>query len=193
MHKDLLQTKDAHMEHLLCTYDYFDNFINNQKNVQLFNLRNTFDTLIAMMQPLLHNNNISIYNECPNEYMLKVCESEITLVLLNILNNSFYELTKNKTLKKKYIFLEAQLKENASFEIHIKDTRESINSNTIFEHYSTTNEVKQNANMRLFSSYKIVQESLKGKLRVENCDCVFEGEKLSCTDFIITLTKCSHA
>ncbi|MFA7090698.1 MAG: hypothetical protein WC149_02470 [Arcobacteraceae bacterium] len=192
MHKDLFQTKDDHIEHLLCTYNYFDNFINNQKNVQLFHLQTNINTLISMMQPLLHNNSISIYNQCP-DYTINVCESEITLVLLNILNNSFYELTKNKTLKKRYIFIEAQLKENSSLEIHIKDTRKTLNPNTIFKDYSNTSEVKQNADMRLFSSYKIVQESLKGELRVEHCDFLFENKKLACTDFIITIKECSHA
>lgn len=192
MNKDLLQAKDNHLEHILSTYDYFDNLINNHKNVQLLSLKKCINHLITVMQPLLQNNNILIFNQCP-EFHIKMCESEIMLVLLNILNNSFYELTKYKTLNKRYIFLDVQLKENSSIEIHIKDTRKTIITNAIFEHYSNTTDVKQNEDMRLFLSNKIVHESMNGELKVENCEFVFKNEPLNCTNFIVTLKEANHA
>ncbi|MFA7571897.1 MAG: hypothetical protein WCY75_11710 [Sulfurimonadaceae bacterium] len=189
MSKKVCEFKDnSQTKHLLWTFDYFDYFINHQNKTNPFNLKICIDTLIDMIEPLLGNNFITVYNNCQEIY-LKEYESEITVALLNILNNSLYELTKNKTHRNRYIFINAYTK-NGFVTIEIKDSRENINTHTILKQFTSTLELKNNPDTRLFFSHKIIQETIKGELYVEKSTQVIKDETLDCVNFIIKIKEC---
>lgn len=188
MNKKVYEFKDnSQAKHLLWTFDYFDYFINHQKKTQSFNVKKCVDTLINMIEPLFKDNFITIYNHCQELY-LKEYESELTVALLNILNNSLYELTKNTTFHNRYIFINTQSK-NGFIYIQIKDSRENINTNTILKHFTSTLELKNSHDTRLFFSHKIIQESIKGELLVKKTTQLQNNENLSCILFTIKIKE----
>jgi hypothetical protein len=189
MSKKVCEFKDnSQTKHLLWTFDYFDYFINHQNKTNPFNLKICIDTLIDMIEPLFGNNFITVYNDCKEIY-LKEYESELTVALLNILNNSLYELTKNKTRPNRYIFINAQAK-NGFVYIEIKDNRENINTQTILKQFTSTLELKNNPDTRLFFSHKIIQETIQGELSVEKSTHLLKDEPLACVNFIIKIKEC---
>jgi hypothetical protein len=188
MSKKVHEFKDnSQAKHLLWTFDYFDYFINHQKTTQSFNLKNCIDTLIDMIEPLFGNNFITVYNNCQEIY-LKEYESELTVALLNILNNSLYELTKNTTRLKRYIVIDTQLKDGFIY-IEIKDSRENINTHTLLKQFTSTLELKNNPDTRLFFSHKIIQETIKGELSVEKSTHILKDETFACVNFIIKIKE----
>ncbi|WP_419769478.1 MAG: hypothetical protein ACNI3C_09030 [Candidatus Marinarcus sp.] len=181
---------DYHTKQMNDTFAYFNEFMNKSQSTKSFNLKKCIDNSIDILRPLLQNNHIMVCSSCQNIDVFS-CESEMTLALLNILNNSFFELTKNETQKERYIHIESKRSENNSLKITIQDTRKLAPaiSQTIFEQYDNTYENRNSFDMRLLISKKIIEQSLKGKLDVQIEPLVLNGKKIDSCKFTIELIE----
>lgn len=148
---------DYHTKQMNDTFAYFNEFMNKSQSTKSFNLKKCIDNSIDILRPLLQNNHIMVCSSCQNIDVFS-CESEMTLALLNILNNSFFELTKNETQKERYIHIESKRSENNSLKITIQDTRKLAPaiSQTIFEQYDNTYENRNSFDMRLLISKRLL-------------------------------------
>jgi len=152
------------------TIDDFRNFFTIDKIKGDFTVREKIDETLNMLSGQLDNHNISVevndYNFTVNGY-----SSEFQQVILNIINNAKDAMLENKREEGKIqIHL---LESEGKGQIRIKDNAGGIPLEVIkriFEPYYTTKEQGKGTGLGLYMSKMIIEDNMKGLLRVENIE-----------------------
>lgn len=171
--KERMDTIMTNSEYLSNTIDTFRDFLKNTKEPEDIVLQDRLDMVheivgIALKDAQIeliikHNDNDSI--------IVSMIVGEFDQVLINIINNA-KDILVEKEIINPWIKLEIlKGKENAI--ITIEDNGGGIPDDIIskvFEAYFTTKHKSKGTGLGLHMSYKIVTQSLKGKLYVKNTD-----------------------
>ena len=146
------------------TIDDFRNFFRVDKEKKEFNVKETTQSVLAMLSAQLKNHNIEVETN-GKEFAYKGLQSEYKQVILNIINNAKDALIENKT-------------KNPKIEINIKDKKVTIKDNgggipkdiieRVFEPYFTTKDQGKGTGMGLYMSKMIIEENMGGKLSIKN-------------------------
>ena len=157
--------------HLSETIESFRDFLSQKKEYSDFIVQDEIDKNLNILNATLKNNNIDIINEyTKTPLMINSIAGEISQVILNIIDNA-KDILLEKNISNKQIII-AILKQNNNYvQITIEDNAGGIEKDIItkiFDPYFTTKHQSQGTGLGLHMSYKIITESLKGKLYVEN-------------------------
>jgi PAS domain S-box-containing protein len=160
-------------QYLSKTIDDFRNFIKEEKIIQEVVLQDQIDKTISIIHATLENNFIELRNKINYEEpkYIKLCANELSQVLLNIFNNA-KDVLVEKDIKHPWIEINFT-EEKDKLVITIEDNGGGIAGDVIhliFDPYFTTKHKNQGTGLGLYISYKIVTESLKGKLYTKNTD-----------------------
>ena len=153
------------------TIDTFRDFIKEKKEIKEVILQDRIDISTHIVSASLKNNYIKLITNIDYENPIKITMviGELTQVLINILNNAKDVLIENK-IEEPQIELTLTKNNNKAI-ITIEDNGGGIPLDImpkIFDPYFTTKHQSQGTGLGLHMSYKIITESLKGKLYVEN-------------------------
>ena len=164
-------------DYLSQTIEVFRNFTAKSKEKETIILQSRIDAVINVFNESLKSNSIQIINESKNKNPVNIfiLVGELDQVLINIISNARDALKVNST-ENAWIKIDL-IQEDKKVTITIEDNAGGIPENLIgkiFEPYFTTKHTSQGTGLGLYLSYKIVHESLKGKLYVENSE---EGAK----------------
>ena len=149
------------------TIDDFRDFIKDDKKIISFNLKENINKNLEILKGNTKVHDINILLECEEEIILNSYPNELTQVFINIIHNSIDALKINK-IKKRYIFIKAY-KDKDTVTIEINDNAKGIQEDIIhkiFEPYITTKHQYQGTGLGLYISYKLINESMKGKITV---------------------------
>jgi len=153
------------------TIETFRNFIKNNKEIKEMVLQDIIDESVTIVDLVLSDNNIKLINniEYDSPINLTLIEGELSQVIINIINNAKDILLENN-IQNPWVKLEL-LKKDSTAIITIEDNAGGIPEDIIskiFEPYFTTKHQSQGTGLGLHMSYKIITESLNGKIYVNN-------------------------
>jgi signal transduction histidine kinase len=188
--KDLYKSMDditKSTKYLSQTIEDFTDFFNPNKEIVHFNLEETINKALNLLEIQLNNKDIKIIF---NSDIIDIhgYENEFIQVIMNICNNAKDELIKSN-LDEKLIIIEVK-KESSYAYISIKDNAGGIKKeiiNRIFEPYFTTKYKSQGTGIGLYMSQEIIVNHMKGELSVCNDEFTFNNKKYKGAMFEIRL------
>ena len=168
---DSMQKINDHAQYLSQTIDTFRNFIKDDKEVHNLNIYDEISHAVRIISAALDDSYIKLidnidYTKVVNKEMTN---NEFAEVIINIINNA-RDVIKEHNIKDGWICLDSK-KEKNKLTITIEDNGGGIKEevlNKIFEPYFTTKHQFQGTGLGLHMSYKIVTESLGGKIYASN-------------------------
>lgn len=160
-------------QYLSQTIDTFRDFIKEDKEYKEVILQDRIDKALQVVESSLKNNYITIINniDYKTPIPIKIVVGELSQVIINILNNAKDALVEHQE-KDRWVKLDLEKKEQKII-ITIEDNGGGIPNSIlphIFEPYFTTKHQSQGTGLGLHMSYKIITESLHGKLYVKNSE-----------------------
>ncbi|MEA3289561.1 MAG: FIST N-terminal domain-containing protein [Campylobacterota bacterium] len=165
---DLILSKT---EYLSNTINTFRDFLKEKKEFKKVVLQDRLDMVFHIIGTSLKDNHIDLkYNYNDLEPLnIEMVVGELDQVIINIINNAKDALTE-KNIENGVIDIELFVKDDKAT-ITIEDNAGGIPSHVlprIFEPYFTTKHQSQGTGLGLHMSYKIITESLNGKLYAKN-------------------------
>jgi len=151
------------------TIDDFKDFFAQDKERELFNLKNIIDNSISIIFSALKYKHIKLSLHVNDEITLNNYPRELQQVILVILNNAKDILIARK-IDNPEIILTTEADEH-SINILIYDNAGGIddaNINKIFDPYFTTKHFSEGTGLGLYISKMLIHESLNGSLNVTN-------------------------
>jgi C4-dicarboxylate-specific signal transduction histidine kinase len=155
------------------TIDTFRNYIKEDKERMEVMLQDRIDMALKIVSLPLKDNNITLINKIDYTKPIRITLviGELSQVIINIINNAKDALLDNKISQPT---IEIVLKvENNIAHLTIEDNAGGINEDImpkIFEPYFTTKHQSQGTGLGLHMSYRIVTESLNGRIYVQNTE-----------------------
>ena len=176
INKDLLEKEFDEIEstttYMSNTIDDFRNFFKPQKEKIEFNLEETIESTVRLLNPMMIHDEIEIHYNYTDNIKLFGYPNEIGQVMINIINNAKDALLSNNINKEKNIYI-SLYKKHEKIVITIQDNAGGIDSKIIdhiFDPYFSTKLKKNGTGLGLYISKMIVEEHMAGKLNVENSD-----------------------
>ena len=147
------------------TIETFMNFVRQSKDMKVFKLKHTIQSILSIVEAQFHNHNIKIDVEYQNNVELLGHEDLLEQVIINILSNArdaFEEIDeKHKKIKiiveKKMNFIVVSIEDNAG------GIPKEI-QNQIFNPYFTTKEQGKGTGIGLHICMEIVKKSFSGDI-----------------------------
>ena len=156
---------NTYVQNLSKTIDDFRNFYKPNKELETVKLEEVVVSALKIINDLLKDRGIALLTQYESEYELEIIFSEMTQVVLSILQN-----TQDNFEEKKI--------QNPEIKIIIRDKIISIYDNgggipeniieNIFDPYFSTKENQNGTGLGLYMARTVVQEHHKGKLYAEN-------------------------
>lgn len=156
-------------QHLSTTIDDFRDFFKPNKKQVTTSLNAIVESTLLIVKSSIISKNIELKLELHSKEEFLTFKSELTQVLLNILQNAQDALIETK-VSKPFIKIKTY-KENEHYRIEVSDNGGGINQDIIgkiFDPYFSTKEKKNGTGLGLYMSKQIVEEHCAGKLLVEN-------------------------
>ncbi len=189
--QDLLKDMELinkNAQYLSETIDDFRNFIKGDRKIQLYNLSDTINQFLHIIDASIKNSNINLVINLKKNILIEGYPNELIQCLINIFNNSkdaFYEIKQSNPL----FFIETK-EENGFAIINLKDNGGGIEENIIskiYDPYFTTKHKSQGTGLGLNMTYKLITESAHGKIDASNVTYKFENNTYKGVEFKITL------
>ena len=162
---------NTNVQYLSSTIDTFRNFLKEEKIYKEVILQDRIDITLNIYGTAIKNHQINLINNIDYTHPIKIhlVVGELSQVLGNILTNAKDALLERK-IEDAWIKLEME-KNDDFVTISVEDNAGGIatqNMPRIFEPYFTTKHSSQGTGLGLHMSYKIITESLNGKLYAQN-------------------------
>ena len=159
------------LDYLSDTIETFRNFIKEDKKKEEAILQKRIDNVLNLIGAAFKNKHIKIINNIDYSEPIKLTLilGELSQAIINILNNA-KDVLLEKKIRDAWIKIDLVKEENKVI-ITIEDNAGGIPEemiHKIFEPYFTTKHKSKGTGLGLHMSYKIIVESLKGDLYVEN-------------------------
>lgn len=179
-----------HAQYLSRTIDDFRHFFSKDTNIKKpIDLKYSLGTTYSLVKDSLNSSNI--LTVISTENAPKVCNENIFVqAMINIFNNARDALNANKTLNKKYIFVDLKIKDDY-YLLTIKDNAGGIDEkiiDKIFEPYFTTKHQSQGTGIGLYMTNQIITKHLNGKILAKNETYTFKNKEYTGACFEIKLS-----
>jgi two-component system, NtrC family, sensor kinase len=188
--KDIVEGMDNinnSVQYLSHTIDDFRNFFKSDKTKINFKFLDIFEDTIKLILPQFTTNNIEFIKNI-DDTEINGYRNELLQVLINIFKNAKDEFIQLDNNQKKFIFIDSY-KEDTNYIIKIKDNAGGISLDVIekiFDPYFTTKEDHEGTGIGLYMCKQIIR-GMNGKIRVENSEYEYKGEKYKGAEFIISV------
>ena len=170
--EDLVVFKDTTnklIQNMSTTIDDFRRFFLPNKEKKKFYVANAIKDSLKFVADAYRDNSIEIETHIDADISLLGYHNELVQVLLNILNNS-KDAMKTNHIKNAKVEISTQ-EDSEGVKIIISDNGGGVDEkiiNKIFEPYFTTKFEDQGTGLGLYMSKMIVEESMRGKLTMQN-------------------------
>lgn len=187
-YRDILK----YIDFLNQTIEDFRTFFKKDKEKTEFDIAKTLKNTISIVNAMYKNHSILLIENFDKnrEYKIFGFPSEVTQVLLNILNNS-KDILIEKKIKTKIVKIDIE-KTQEFYTIKITDNAGGIDKeikDKIFDPYFTTKHKAQGTGIGLYMSKDIIEKHMNGSLTAENCEFTYEDNKQFGACFIIKLPR----
>ena len=180
--EDIIKSYDSifkYVDFLNTTIEDFRNFFKKDKEKVEFDILETIQNSISITNASYKDNGIDIILEfSQDEFKTKGFPSELSQVILNILNNS-KDVLQNIQDENKLVLIDVYKKENQNI-IKIYDNAGGIKENIlpkIFDPYFTTKHKAQGTGIGLYMSKEIIEKNMEGSLSAKNSTFFVKDKK----------------
>ena len=178
-------------QYLSQTINDFRDFIKGEHKKIPFNIYDNIKYSLKLLEGVTNKNEINIIMSEEGQD-IKICNypNELVQVIINIINNS-KDAFLNNNITKKCIFIDLK-KTPKEVKISIKDNANGIKKDFIdkvFEQGSTTKEDKKGTGIGLYMSQRLINESMKGSIKVKNSTFSYKNKKYNGAEFTIILNQ----
>ncbi|MEA3289662.1 MAG: ATP-binding protein, partial [Campylobacterota bacterium] len=168
---ELLKSIIDNTQYLSNTIDTFRDYIKEGKKLKEVILQDILNNAINITEASLKNNHIKLINNINSVEPIRITMviKELPQVIINLINNAKDILIENN-IDDKIITIDLIKKED-NIIISVEDNGGGVPNNIIdkiFEPYFTTKHKSQGTGLGLHMSYKIITESLDGRLWAQN-------------------------
>jgi signal transduction histidine kinase len=157
------------VENMADTIKDFTDFLKPNRESTKFNLTESINLALALMEASLKYNNITVELNIDENIMLTGYQNEFSHVLFNILNNARDAILESKT-ESKFIKIEGFFKDEDII-LEITNTGNRIPEQivkSLFEPYFTTKGEKDGTGIGLYISKIIIEQRMNGTIELEN-------------------------
>lgn len=175
-------------QYLSQTIDDFKNFIKGDKEKHRFNVVDSIEKSLGIVKGSLKAYEIKINRNMPELIEIESYPQELTQACINIINNAKDALVSNE-IKSRFICISVE-EFNEHVEIKIKDNAGGIPNEilpNIFDAYFTTKENSNGTGLGLYMTKRIINDSMKGTISVQNIESECGDEVLVGAEFKIVL------
>ncbi|HFU76315.1 MAG TPA: GHKL domain-containing protein [Arcobacter sp.] len=190
--KDELKTKlnniENYVHHLSDTIEDFRNFFKEDKEKTTFNLSQSIEKDLFIIESTFLANTIEIIKEYDESIEVSQFRNELTQCILNILNNAKDALRESE-VPQKLVFIETKI-ENNKTKIIIKDNGCGIPESVlphIFEDKFTTKDDSNGTGIGLFMTKQMIETHMDGKINAKNTKFIYNNEYYKGAEFTIIL------
>ena len=177
-------------QYLSKTIDDFREFIEDNKEKELFNLHKALTDTISILNASFKNNYIQIfYSNEAEDFIFDGYKNQFEQSLINILNNAKDALVEKMPSDERFIFIDAN-KIGDNLVIKISDNAQGIKEDIIeriFEPYFTTKHKSKGTGLGLYMTYDIVVKHLSASLSVQNIHFKHNDKDYTGAEFKIIL------
>ena len=157
------------------TIEDFTNFFNPSKEKKLFLISDAIDESLMILKKVIEQDNITIKIIVNNNSQVLGISNELSQVLINLIQNAKDAFITNDIQNRNIeIALNDEVHEDTKYAcIYVKDNALGIKEDCIdkiFEPYFTTKHKAQGTGLGLFMSKMIIEQSLQGTIKHENCE-----------------------
>lgn len=190
---DIINYTDAiirNANYLSQTIDDFRDFIKSDKKITRFDVNHAIEKSLDIVNSSINNHNLHIVTDFEDELFASNYENELQQAFINVFTNA-KDAIKEKVTKSddKIIFIKTYKKGN-NVNISVRDTAGGIDEeimDKIFEPYFTTKHQAQGTGLGLYMTHRIVIESMKGSILVENINFNYNDKIYDGAEFTIEL------
>ena len=189
MFKNNCLTIDENAQYLSRTIDDFKNFIKGDRTKKIFNLTNSINSFLHLVDGSIKVNNINIILDLDDSIKIDGYENELIQCFMNIFNNSKDALKENN-IQNKLIFI-TTISKDTNIEIRFKDNANGIPKNIlpkVFEPYFTTKHKSQGTGLGLHMTYNLIVDGMHGSIDVYNKTYIYNQQKYTGAEFRIILS-----
>lgn len=149
----------------------FRNFLKEKKEFKTIHLQERVNETLIISQIILQDKGIQLIQETSTEdpIQIQTVANELSEVIINIINNAIDALVDNK-IEDPWVKVTVSKSEHYAI-VDIEDNAGGISNEVmpyIFEEYFTTKDEDKGTGLGLYMSYKIINQSLNGKLYAKN-------------------------
>jgi len=170
------------------TIEDFRNFIKGDREKIIFNLKESVDNFLHLVEGSAKNNNIRIVIQIDKNITINGYKNELVQCLINIFNNA-KDALKEKDDLTNLVIISAK-KNEKDIIISIQDNAGGIPDDIItkiFEPYFTTKHQSQGTGLGLYMTHKLITQGANGSIQAVNKEFTFENKTYFGACFIITL------
>jgi signal transduction histidine kinase len=174
--------------HLSQTINDFRDFIQGDKEIVPFNLKENIKKDLSIVEGMLKHSEIKVVMNCEDDIVLHNYQNELTQAVLNIIDNCKDALFENN-IQEKMIFIECY-QQNTHAILKIYDNAKGIDTNIlekIFEPYFTTKHKSQGTGLGLYMTHQIIEGSMQGVINASNIAYNYNEQSFKGALFTITL------
>ena len=156
------------------TIEIFRNFLQNNKEKNDIKLYDLVKKGLSLVEDSLKNNYIKVINnieESNSPLIYQIQDNEFSQVIINILSNT-KDIVLERQIEEPWVKIDYYTLEN-SIVLTIEDNAKGMEEEVlkkIFEPYFTTKHQAQGTGLGLYMSYRIISESIRGKIWAQNSE-----------------------
>ncbi len=171
------------------TIEDFRNFIEGKKEKVEFVVSSAIDSALSVVDSSISNHYVTVKKNYQDIIFITNYKNEFIQAILNIINNAKDALDEKHEKEDRFIFITVKRVKNNAI-IVFQDNAGGIPSDIItkvFEPYFTTKHQSQGTGLGLYMTYKIITESMKGFIKVENREFTYQEQNYFGARFTIEL------
>ena len=191
--EDFINFTDAIIEnskYLSRTIDDFRDFISNDKKLTTFDISKSIEKCLAIVDSSINNHHLHIIKNLEDDLIVQNYNNELQQAIINIFTNAKDALKEHiQDSDDRIVFIDTFRKDGKAI-ITIQDTAGGISEDIIekiFEPYFTTKHQSQGTGLGLYMTHKIIVESMKGQIGVENITFTHNDKSYTGAKFTISL------
>lgn len=155
------------------TIDDFRDFFKPNKEKSDFDIRESVNGTLELIDAALHNENIDLSIDIQDGLTVHGYKNEFSQVILNLINNSKDVLVEKKKDEGEIKIHSSLSQDRSTAYLHFSDNGGGIPEtilDQVFEPYFTTKEEGKGTGIGLYMSKMIIEENMQGKISVANND-----------------------
>jgi len=175
-------------QYLSKTIDDFRNFIKGDSEKTIFNLTETINSFIQLVDGSIKNKHINLILNLDDNLKVFGYPNELNQCFMNIYNNAKDALLELDE-ENRFLFIATEQQDNKVM-IRFKDSGGGIDENIIdkiFEPYFTTKHKSQGTGLGLHMTYNLIVDGMKGSIEAHNTTYNYNDKQYKGVEFIIML------
>jgi PAS domain S-box-containing protein len=186
---DTCNTINKNAQYLSKTIDDFKNFIKGERTLVEFNIYETIEQVLSLVESSTRNNYIDIVLDCEKDIFIKGYPNEFIQSIINIYNNS-KDVLINLPEGERFFFITLK-KHKESVILELKDNGGGVDEKilaNIFEPYITIKHKSMGTGLGLNITYNFIVTGMHGTISVENESYVYNDKEYKGAKFKIMLS-----